>query len=196
MATAAPHAGATPASHAGEWLLCLRLGYPLVVDKFLRIYMNDQLASGVLWREVARRAQRNNSGTALGEALARVSTGIAEDVETFQGMMRRLGIQTNPVKTGLAIAAERLGRLKPNGQLRTYSPLSRFVELEFLVIGIEGKKVLWTTLRDLADLASRLPDVDFDDLIERAERQRGDLEPFRVRAGTEALAAQARNPAR
>jgi hypothetical protein len=159
------------------------------VDRFLGIYMNDQLASGVLWREVARRSQRNNSGTEVGEALARVSAGIAEDVETFERMMRRLGIRRNPVKIGLAVGAERLGRLKPNGRLGTYSPLSRFVELEFLAIGIEGKKVLWTTMRDLAGLASRLPDVDFDDLIERAERQRADLEPFRVRAGTEALAA-------
>jgi hypothetical protein len=150
--------------------------------------MNDQLAAGTLWREVARRAQRNNSGTELGEALAHVSAGIAEDVETFQTMMRRLGIRTNPVKIGLAIGAERLGRLKLNGGLVTYSPLSAFVELEFLAIGIEGKKVLWTTLRDLAGLNVRLPDVDFDDLIERAERQRAELEPFRVSTGAEALA--------
>lgn len=164
------------------------------MDKFLRIYMNDQLASGMLWREVARRSQRNNSGTQLGEALARVSSGIAADVETFQWMMRRLGIRMNPVKIGLAIGAERLGRLKFNGRLGTYSPLSRFVELDFLAMGIEGKKLLWTTLRDLAGLAARLPDVDFEDLIERAERQRADLEPFRVRAGTEALAATASGP--
>jgi hypothetical protein len=58
-------------------------------------------------------------------------------------------------------------------------------------MGIEGKKLLWKTLRDLAGLASRLPDVDFDHLIERAERQRAVLEPFRVRAGTEALATSA-----
>jgi hypothetical protein len=39
-----------------------------------------------------------------------------------------------------------------------------------------------------AGLALRLPDVDFDDLIDWAERQRADLEPYRVRAGTDALA--------
>lgn len=87
----------------------------------------------------------------------------------------------------LAVVAERVGRLKLNGRLRTYSPLSRFVELEFLAMGIEGKKLLWGTLRDLAGL-SRLPDIDFDDLIKRAERQRADLEPFRVRVGKEVLA--------
>jgi hypothetical protein len=166
-------------------------GYLLTMDEFLGIYLNDQLAAGMLWREVARRSQRNNSGTQLGEALARVAAGIAEDVDTFQRIMRRLEIRVNPVKIGLALAAERLGRLKLNGRLRTYSPLSRFVELDFLAMGIEGKKLLWATLRDLAGLASRLPDIDFDGLIERAERQRADLEPFRMRAGTEALATPA-----
>ena len=173
---------------ADRWVL-------LGVDEFLGIYMNDQLALGMLWREVAQRSQRNNRDTELGEALTRVSAGIAEDVETFQSIMHRLGIRMNPVKIGLAVGAERLGRLKLNGRLGTYSPLSRFIELDVLAMGIEGKKLLWTTLRDLADLASRLPDVDFDNLIDRAERQRADLEPFRVRAGVEAFAAPARKGA-
>ena len=38
-----------------------------------------------------------------------------------------------------------------------------------------------------AGLRERLPDVDFDHLIERAQRQRDDLEPFRARAAKEAL---------
>jgi hypothetical protein len=47
---------------------------------------------------------------------------------------------------------------------------------------------VWANLRDLADLAARLPDVDFDQLIERARRQRSQLEPFHTRAGRDALA--------
>ena len=143
-----------------------------MVDKFLGIYLNDQLAMGVVWREMARRTQRNNRGTPAEQTLAEVASAIAEDVETFRDIMRRVGITENRVKTGLAMGAERLGRLKLNGQLTGYSPLSRFDELEFLVMGIEGKKVLWMTLRDLAGLDTRLPDVDFDALIGRAERQR------------------------
>src|SRR5687767_8621449 len=112
----------------------------------LGIYLRDQLALGVAWRELARRAQRHNRGTELGEALAGVATAIAEDVETFRTIMQRVGVRANPVKTGLAIGAERLGRLKLNGRLATYSPLSRFEELEFLAMGIDGKKQLWTTL--------------------------------------------------
>src|SRR3712207_4998949 len=114
--------------------------------------MNDQLAAGGLWREGAQRAQRQNDGTGLGDALTRVATAIAEDVATFEEIMRRLGIRRSRFKPALAIAAERVGRLKPNGRLRSYSPLSRFVELDFLAMGIEGKKILWENLRDFADL--------------------------------------------
>ena len=159
------------------------------MDEFLRIYMNDQLALGVLWREVARRSARKNRGTELGEALRRVSTGIAEDVSTFEQLMERLGVPRSSVKPAVATAAERVGRLKPNGRVRDYSPLSRFAELDFLAMGIDGKKLLWANLRDLAGLGARLPDVDFERLIERAERQRAELEPFRARAGREALGA-------
>ena len=151
-------------------------------DRFLRIYMNDQLAAGVVWRELARRSQRRNKATDLGGALAEVSAAITEDVATFEQMMERLGFRRNPIKVGLALAGERVGRLKLNGRVRSYSPLSRFVELESLVMGIEGKKVLWTTMRDLAGLATRLPDVDFDHLTDRAQWQRDRLEPFRVAA--------------
>jgi hypothetical protein len=123
--------------------------------------MNDQLAAGVLWREVARRSQRSNSGTPAGDALQRVATAIADDVVTFEQIMDRLGLRRSRVKPALAVVAERAGRLKLNGRLTSYSPLSRFAELDFLAIGIEGKKQLWQNLRDGADLATRLPDVDF-----------------------------------
>jgi len=157
------------------------------MEHFLGIYLNDQLAMGVGWRELARRSARNNRGGPSGAALRSVATGIAEDVATFRDIMRRLGVRTNPVKTGLAVLAERVGRVKPNGRVRSYSPLSRFEEVEILAMGIDGKKQLWTTLRDLAGLAERLPEIDFDELIDRAERQRAELEPLRVAAGTEAF---------
>src|SRR4051794_3144048 len=151
--------------------------------------MNAQLAAGVVWRELARRAQRSNEGSELGTALERVAGAIAEDVQTFENIMRRLDIPRNRVKGALATAGERVGRLKLNGALTSYSRLSRFVELDFLAMGIEGKKILWVTLRDFAGLAGRLADVDFDNLIARAQSQRDELEPFRAAAGREALGA-------
>src|SRR3954465_1197686 len=159
-----------------------------MTDRFLRIYMNDQLAAGVLWREVARRAQRNNAGTEAAEALERVARAIAEDVATFAEMMDRLGLRRSPIKPAAAIAAERVGRLKLNGRLRGYSPLSRFVELDFLAMGIDGKRLLWTTLRGPARRRARLPGRVFDGLGGRAKEQRAALEPHRAEAGRSVFA--------
>ena len=155
----------------------------------LGIYLNDQLALGVAGRELARRAQRENAGTEVGVFLHRLAAEVTEDVDTLERIMERLGVPLSPVKRPLALIAERVGRLKPNGRLRGYSPLSRFLELESLALGLEGKKVLWSNLRDLTPLRGRLEDTDFDALIDRAQRQRDELEPHRVEAARGALAA-------
>lgn len=157
----------------------------------LAIYLNDQLALGTAWRELARRAAGENAGTALGAALDEVATEIAEDVETFRSIMARLGVRPSRPKQAAAVAAERIGRLKPNGHVRGYSPLSRFLELDALVMGIDGKLTLWGTLRDLAGLAERLPDLDFDRLTARAREQRAKLTPHHAAAGRAALAPPA-----
>jgi hypothetical protein len=162
------------------------------VADLLAIYVSDQLALGVAWRELARRAAGENAGTELGEALSSVAAAIAEDVETFRSIATRLGVRPRRAKQVAAIAAERLGRLKPNGRVRGYSPLSRFLELDALVMGIDGKVTLWRTIRDLAGAGELLPDVDFERLIERAREQRALLEPHHARAGREALAPDRR----
>ncbi len=154
---------------------------------YLEIYMNDQLAAGVLWRELARRAARTNADAPAAADVARVADAIAEDVQTFEQIMDRLGLAKSHVKPALATAAERVGRLKPNGHLRTPSPLSRFIELDALVMGIDGKVTLWENLRDHAGLGARLPDVDFDRLIDRARQQRELLKPHHDAAGAAAF---------
>ncbi len=161
------------------------------MSKYLRIYMNDQLALGVLWRDIAQRAERKNRGTDVGDALAEVAAGIAEDVETFKSMIDRLGLPTSRVKSAIANVAAQAARLKLDTPLTDYTDLNRFEDLDFLAMGIDGKKLLWATLRDHAELSTRLPGVDFDHLIERADRQRAELEPHRAQAGRQALTAAA-----
>jgi len=153
----------------------------------LATYMNDQLALSLVWRDIARKAEKKNRGTEVGDALADVATGISEDVETFAGLMERLGLPKSRVKAALGSLAARTARLKLGTPLTDYNDLNRFEDLDFLAIGIDGKKLLWATLRDHAELARGLPDVDFDHLIERAEWQRERIEPFRARAARAAL---------
>ena len=49
-------------------------------------------------------------------------------------------------KVALGWTAEKVGRLKPNDQLRGYTPLARLLELEGLLGGIHGKQALWRAL--------------------------------------------------
>lgn len=167
-------------------------------DRLLGIYMTDHLALGVFARELARRARRASEEPELRAALDRVAEdGIGQDIALYRQMMRRLGHSPRSPKIALAVAAERVGRAKLNGRLKRRSPLSSFEELDFLVMAIENKIVLWENLRDLAGLRERLPDIDFDRLVERARAQRGEIEPFRAAAGRRALggSAHAETPA-
>jgi hypothetical protein len=84
------------------------------------------------------------------------------------------------------LVAERLGRLKLNGQLTGYSDLSRLLELEGLTIGVRGKHALWQNLRS-AGIQEHVPDIALDRLIERAEAQLSGLERHRLAAAATAL---------
>jgi hypothetical protein len=149
------------------------------------IYLNDHLAGATAGTELARRARGSNRGSELGEFLEGLAAEIEEDRNSLLEIMSELGVGTDPVKPRVAWAAEKLGRLKPNGQLRGYSPLSRHLELEGLHVGISGKLSLWQSLA--ATSAAELPGVDVGALVARAERQLVALEPFRIAAARDAF---------
>lgn len=153
----------------------------------LATYLNDHYAGSTAGVELARRARGSNEGTELGDLLARLAIEIEEDRTALESVMEAVGAGRDPIKPRLAWLGEKAGRLKPNGQLRGYSRLSRLVEIEGLELGITGKQALWQALGELAD--PRLAMYDFAALGERAARQRGELEPHRLAAGREAFGA-------
>jgi hypothetical protein len=108
--------------------------------------------------------------------------------------MDLLEIGHDRIKVGGAWLAEKLGRLKPNGRLLSYSPLSRLVELDSLALGISGKLSLWEALQEVAAEDARLDPEELRRLADRAERQRKEVWRLRQRAAREALAAQATSP--
>lgn len=70
----------------------------LRASRGLAIYMNDQLAAGVLWREIARRTARENQADDGVAALSQLASEIAEDVDRFRELMRRLKIPERRAK--------------------------------------------------------------------------------------------------
>lgn len=154
--------------------------------KLLSIYLNDHLAGATAGTELARRVAGANEGTPLGALLADLASEIAEDREALQRAMSKLGVRRDHLKVKGGWAAEKLGRLKLNGQITGYSPLSRLEELEGLHLGITGKLELWRMLKRTNETRAG---VDLEELIKRAESQRRRLAPQRQAAAEEAISA-------
>jgi hypothetical protein len=156
-------------------------------EDHLSIYLNDHLAGATVGVNVARRAARNNRSTSYGQVLDTLAEEIEQDRSVLLELMARLSVGQDRLKVALSWGAERAARLKPNGELLGYSPLSRLEELEALGLGVHGKLTLWQTLRRTHGADPRLRGIDFDELIERARSQRRRLERQRSRAADEAL---------
>ena len=156
-------------------------------DRLLGIYLNDHLAGATGGVELMRRLMSRNRGTEYAAELEEVAREIEEDRTELEGIMTRVGVGTSGVKIRAAWAAERVGRLKLNGRLLSYSPLSRVEELEAMRLGVEGKLALWRSLKETRGADPRLEGVDLDRLIARAERQRDTIESVRLRAATGAF---------
>jgi len=156
------------------------------MGKLLAIYLNDHLAGATAGVELARRLRASNEDDPeFGPALAEVCAEVEADRETLKAVMDRLGVGQSRLKPLAAVLGERVGRLKLNGRLRGYSPLSRLVELELLQIGVVGKRRLWRALEHThrGDLSG----FDFGALVERASEQLRRLEALHLKAAVLAL---------
>lgn len=154
----------------------------MINRKLLRIFMQDHLAAATAGLELARRAQGANQGTTYGDELKRIANAIDEDRRTLEGMHTALGFGPDRAKIAWAWAGEKVGRLKLNGQVTGYSPLSRVEELEALIAGISAKLSLWRILLEVAEHEPRLDTGELQRLIERGEEQRTAVEELRTRA--------------
>lgn len=154
----------------------------------LGIYLSDHLAGATGGTELAERTLENNRGTELEPFLEELLSDLREHDTILRRVMRHLGASASPTKEAIAFAAERVARLKLNGQLVGYSPLSRLVELEGLCAGVETQRNLWRSLRAALPEGSLPDDVDLEALIERTGELRRGLETHRQHAAAEAFA--------
>ena len=146
--------------------------------RFLAIYLRDHHAASQAGTRLAQRVALHNPH------IHQIGREVREDMLALRQTMGRLGVRRDRVKDALAIAAERLARLKPNGRVVERSSLSDLIELETLVVGITGKRALWTSLGQVGALSS----AEANRLVERADDQLVRVEAARRRAAGRALA--------
>jgi hypothetical protein len=76
------------------------------------------------------------------------------------------------------MAGEKVARLKPNERVTKRSPLSDVLELEALVLAVQGKALGWRMLLEVQD--RRIDRQLLDELLMRAVNQRDELEELRL----------------
>jgi hypothetical protein len=157
----------------------------------LRTYLRDHHAGAVAGNAMAERCLGNNRGTGYESALAALQTDIEEDCMALEQIMAMLEVSTAPAKDLSARVAEFIGRFKINGQVLRYSPSSRVVELEALILGITGKQQLWQSLSVVAvvdeEVGVCVDVAELDALLQRASHQLARATELHRLATTEAF---------
>ncbi len=151
-------------------------------DHLLAIYLKDHLAAGVGGIELSRRMRGENEDNVFGDALATIVAELEEDRDVLLAICEILGVDPSRTKMGAAWLGEKASRLKLNGQLTGYSPLSRLVEIEALLGGVEARRGLWATLKTAAPHHEKLSTFDLERFETRAEDQIKRLRHLHTRA--------------
>ena len=113
---------------------------------------------------------------------------LRDDEASLRRIVRHHGLPENRLKQAAARIGELVGRLKANGELRRYSPLSRLLELELLLSGIDENArsgVRWTRPGSTSP-----PRSTSSCSRTAASHQRARLRPHHLDAARDAFASQ------
>jgi hypothetical protein len=154
--------------------------------RYLRIYIADHSAAATAGVALTRRCLRSNEGAALGAVLREHLSEIEQDATTLAAIRTDLNLKDDPLKRAVALVGELLARVKFNGRLFAYSPLSRLIEIEAILTGSDAKRSLWLALQQHAPTAA-LERFDLSELVGRAGNQRSSLRPHHLDAAAAAF---------
>ena len=151
-------------------------------------YLNEHLAGSVGALELVEHWAQLHKGKPLGVFFSDINAEIRADQNTLRDIMHSLGIKESNVRKASAWAAEKAGRARLMIAGDERGSLGLVLTLEGLIMGINGKKLLWRALH-----AARLPQLDrygFEELQGRAEEQIKRIEAERIRAVQETFSLQ------
>jgi hypothetical protein len=147
-------------------------------------YMNDHLGGSMTGVQLAGTIRDSCTGTELGTLATKLVTEIEEDRDALKEMIEALGDSPSSAKqVGGWIAEKGTALLKARGD----DAISRLTLVEALSLGLEGKASLWRALLEVG--APELDAGRLSDLAERADRQRAELEPYRLAAAKDLASA-------
>ena len=152
----------------------------------LATYLNDHLAGSVGAIEMIDHLIETDEDKSIAQFCKELREKITADQDELREMMRALGIKESSVRKAGAWVAEKLGRAKLGLEGGKGDP-GLFLALEALVLGIQGKEVLWRALATVQKSWPQLQRFDFARLQKRAIEQAKRADAKRLEAARESL---------
>lgn len=155
-------------------------------DRALGTYLADHLAGAAYAIELIRSCRKAYPEPPLGPFFDRLLEEVEQDRDVLRAFALRIGASESKVKDAAAWALEKLSRLK-HVEPRESAGTGLLERLETLAIGIRGKIMLWQALDAASGGTGRFGGIALADLVQRAERQRIEVEHHRLTAAREAF---------
>lgn len=146
----------------------------------LDAYLNDHRAGATGALHLIRRMQDTDDPATPTAFLEQLGDRVEADLETLEDVMTRLDIDHDATRAAAGWIGEHLSRLRLSPVLTGSQHLTHVLELETISMGIQGKVMLWQSLRHAVGGDSRLLDLDFAELIERGRAQFDEVQSHRL----------------
>jgi len=141
-------------------------------------YLGDHLGGAAHAIELLKTMHDHYESEPLGQFAGELLAEIEADRETLRNIADRLGAGSSELKELAGRVSEMISRVKMSHRIT--NGLGTFEALEFLVLGIHGKWVLWRALAVASETEPRLNGIDFEQLIGRADKQHSQVEQRRL----------------
>lgn len=112
---------------------------------------------------------------------------IQNDRETLEAVISCVGMNSSIVLKAAGNLSARAGLMKLMWEGMDAGELGMFEAIELISLGIQGKRMLWSTLHEIGGLFPEWAGFDFAALELDAIRQRDDLERWRIEAAMDVL---------
>lgn len=147
--------------------------------KDLTTYLNDHHAGSLGAVEMLDNLIEIFESKPLAQFFKDLRAEIETDQHTLEELMRKIGADESAVKKAGAWVAEKFSRVKLRVSGAADDQLGLLHALEALLLGITGKRALWTALAAAAENLSQLRLLDYANLERRAVAQRDRVESKR-----------------
>lgn len=150
----------------------------------LPTYMQDHLAGSSGGVSLIGRLVAGSESEAERRELREIETEILADKETLLSLMEKVGSRPSRIKNLGSLIGDKLSRPK----LRSGSGDGRILKLEAMIMGVTGKRRLWTSLMTLADAGdTRFDRTQIEELAARADDQIARLKSVHESTATRVL---------